>query len=148
VADFGEHALVSVAKERGVPVVELQHGYLDQFGHHAYSWTSLARPFKPRMTVPDYFLLYGEHWRRELCRGGFWEEELRVVGSPRIDNFRREVEGVGEGRLKVVVTTQGLDVPRLVEYLAAFLDGAEGRIQLGLDIKLHPIYETDKRLYE
>jgi len=146
-ADPCEYALVAAAKERGITVIEMQHGFLDRH-HAAYSWTTYALPFRFRMPVPDIVLLYGEHWKRELELNGFWDERLRVAGSPRIDCYRTRREGRPETRVqRVLVTTQGVDTPRVLRFIRELLREARGRMALEVDLKLHPVYEPNKTPY-
>jgi len=162
VTAYANHAAVAAAKGRGIAVVELQHGVVDR--HHAgYDWSATARPYKPRLPIPDRLFLYGRYFRDELTAGGFWDEELRVVGSPRVDAYRRRREppatssqwsprdfpashelhtpddpATPSAPLKLVLTTQGWDVARLVAFMAETLDRARGVVPPSLTVKLHP----------
>lgn len=144
VADANEYALAAAAKEHGITVLELQHGISDRT-HAGYSWTEYARPYRSRMPIPDRMLLHGEHWRRELAGGGFWGDSLRVVGSPRIDRYRAMVASPPVETCSILFTTQGLDVPEVVDYLRAFLDLV--RVPVRLSIRLHPVYDPDGNVY-
>jgi hypothetical protein len=146
VADFGEYALVAAAKERGIPVLELQHGVV--YGdHHGYGWSTYALPYRDRMPIPDRFLLYGEHWRGELARNGFWDASLEVVGSLRMDDYRARRAGQRrDAGKRLLVTTQGIETERVMRFLAEFL-ALEGARDLELIVKLHPAYEPNKETY-
>jgi hypothetical protein len=146
VADSGEHALVAAAKEHGSVVLELQHGINDR-SHAGYSWTAYALPYRRLMPVPDRLLLHGEHWRRELDQDSFWGDSARVVGSPRIDRYRRVAVTRSDDVCTVLFTTQGLDVKQVTEWLRAFLEDLRKRVPLRLVIKLHPIFDVDKSVY-
>lgn len=145
VADAGEYAAAAAARQTGSTVLELQHGINDA-SHPGYSWTAYALPFKAVMPVPDRLLLYGEHWRRELSAGGFWGDDLRVVGSPRFDRHRSLRTRHETDVCTVLFTSQGFHVGRVAALLAAFLDQA-GSLPLRLIVRLHPAYESDKRPY-
>jgi len=148
VADPGELALVAAAKERGIRVLEFQHGINDRY-HSRYSWTAYGLKYKRRMPIPDRLLLYGEHWKNELEGSGFWQDALRVVGSLRVDQYRRFAARAvaGEG-IRLVFTTQGVEVERTIAFFVDFLTAAKEQRDLRLCIKLHPIYDPDKRPYE
>lgn len=143
VADAGEHALVAAAKEQGSLVLELQHGIADA-SNPGYAWPAWAVPQRPSMPVPDRLLLHGEHWRRELGGGPFWNDALRVVGSPRIDRYRRlPVERPAEA-CTVLFTAQGLDVANVTAFLSESLERVRGRASVRIAVRLHPVYDTDK----
>ncbi|HEX2210467.1 MAG TPA: hypothetical protein VHG93_22500 [Longimicrobium sp.] len=139
-ADPGENALAAAARERGIRVLEMQHGLV--YGdHHAYGWTGYAVPYRGRMPVPDRVLVYGEHWRRALARGGFWGDALRVVGSLRMDAYRARRGPPGRGGERMVlVTSQDIETERLAAFLAEFLR-LEPDPGLRLVVKLHPASE-------
>ena len=145
VADCSEHAFIAAAKELGIRTFELQHGISDRY-HAGYAWTKYAVPFKKKMPVPDRVLLYGEHWRKELDgEGGFWQSELRVVGSPRLDRYRRQVPSGGHDRFRIVVTGQGF----FGSEVAAFLLEVLRRVpDVEIVVKLHPVFGSDKALYD
>ena len=145
-ADPFEASLTAAARRRGIPVVELQHGLNDPAHHAAYAWGPEARPFRDRLPLPDRLFLYGEHWRSRLASAGFWDDELTSVGSARMDRYRALAIPRPTDHGVIVVTTQGLDVPRLVAFLGEWLRSA-GDQNVELVLKLHPAYETDRASY-
>lgn len=149
-ADPGEFAITAAAKERGIRVVELQHGVVSRHDP-AYSWTPYALKYKARMPIPDRIFLYGEYWQQELQSTGFWDEELRPVGSLRMDQYRKRREfNDNSGRRSVcmiLVTTEGIDTDRLIAFITEFLELARRKLEVALVFKLHPIRETNKSRY-
>jgi hypothetical protein len=146
VADPGEHALIAAAKEHGSSVLELQHGVADA-SNASYVWPSAAKSHRARMPIPDRLLLWGEHWRRELDREGFWGDSLRVVGSPRLDRYRQHAVGRSHDRCTILFTTQGLDVGLVSRFLSEALNQVIPEVPLRLFVKLHPIYDVDSQPY-
>ena len=145
-----EYEITAAAKELGIKVIEFQHGAFDRY-HPAYSWSAYALPYKANMSIPDRIFLYGEHWQRELEVNGFWDQEPRPVGSLRMDQYRKRRaihRATGKDGCTIVLTTQGMDVERLIAFVADFLKVADGQLEFRLYIKLHPAYETGKALYE
>lgn len=142
VADAGEHALVAAAKEHGSVVLELQHGIADA-SNPGYAWPASAAPHRARMPVPDRLLLHGEHWRRELGSGAFWGDALRVVGSPRLDRYRK-LPAERSDPCTVLFTAQGLDVANVTEFLGDAFERVRSRMPARLVVRLHPVYDTDK----
>ena len=146
IADPGEHALIAAAKEQGATVLELQHGVADA-SNASYGWPAAAKSYRPRMPIPDRLLLYGEHWRRELDREGFWDDSLRVVGSPRLDRYRQQTVDRSRELCAIVFTTQGLDVGAVSHFLRDTLAQLIPAVPLRLFVKLHPIYDADPKPY-
>jgi len=146
VADPGDLPLIAAAKELGIPVAELQHGFVDRY-HSAYSWTPYALKYLPQMLVADHFLLYGDFWREELASNGFWGDSLLPVGSTRIDQYRQMKIDRNEDITTVLLTTQGLDTESVIAFMSEFLQIAHSKNHLRLVIKLHPAYESSKEQY-
>jgi hypothetical protein len=140
-----EFALVAAAKERGSVVLELQHGIVDR-SHPSYAWTAQARPYRATMPLPDRLLLYGEHWRQELDQG-FWDNDARPVGNPRVDRWRRAGINRDDDVCTILFTTQGLDIPGVTAFVQSFLRSLSDRTRVRLVIKLHPIYDVDAKPY-
>ncbi len=68
------------------------------------------------MPIPDRIFLYGAHWQEELAANGFWQEELRSVGSLRLDQYRDLKIAKDARNCKIVLTTQGTDTERLLNF--------------------------------
>jgi hypothetical protein len=134
------YAQVAGARRAGVPVFELQHGVNDRY-HPAYSWTDYAKPYRAKMPLPDRIFLFGEHWRAELDRSGFWGDALRVTGSAHMDHWRGR-RARGEDTV-LVFTGQGFDGARAAEWLEeALRDVADPSVRLF--VRLHPVYASRK----
>jgi hypothetical protein len=148
VADPGEHDIVAAAKERGVVAIEFQHGFVDR-NHSSYSWSAYAARFRRCMPIPDRLFIYGTHWEEELVATGFWREEICVVGSPRIDQYRA-VRSTAEPMkdIALVVTAQGTDSEALIAFLLAFLSLVGTPLPFHLYVKLHPVYDTSRQPYD
>jgi hypothetical protein len=146
VADPGEHALIAAGREHGSLVLELQHGVAD-VSNASYGWPSEAKSHRLHMPISDRLLLWGEHWRRELDRNGFWGDSLRVVGSPRLDRYRQQAVSRSHDRCTIVFTTQGLDVGAVSRFLSEALAHVIPEVPLRLFVKLHPLYDVDSRPY-
>jgi hypothetical protein len=139
VTAYCDNAAVAAARELGIRVIELQHGFVDR-NHYGYSWTAAALPYAEKMPIPDQVWLYGEYWREELEARGFWKEQLRVVGSPRVDQVRASVGRAlsDHGTRSVVVTTQGIYTERLIEFLEEVLRQLGIADRVRIIIRLHP----------
>jgi hypothetical protein len=148
---YTNHALVAAAREVGIPVIEFQHGVIDRH-HPGYSWTAYASRYKNQMIIPDRIFVYGDYWQKELSDNGFWDNELRSVGSLRIDQYRNRSIIIDHEKIlahnkakKIIVTTQALDVERLISFIVEFLKIITTPVELF--IKLHP-REYNRQPYE
>jgi hypothetical protein len=147
VADPGETPLVAAARELGVQVAELQHGLLDRV-HAGYAWSDYATQYRAHMPVPDRLFLFGEHWRRELALSSFWGDALRVVGSPRIERYRAmRQKNRGDSSRLAVVTTQGIETPRMIAFVRELALRARAAMPLRVIVKLHPVYDQSAQPY-
>jgi hypothetical protein len=146
VADPGEHASVAAAKELGVTSIELQHGGTTDRYHSGYCWTSYGIPHRRTMPIPDRLFLYGEHTRREIDGHGFWGESIRVVGCPRVDQYRTRRSEPAPGGPRVLLTT-GASIAATITFMAEFLRASRHVPGLELWVKLHPIYEGSPDAY-
>lgn len=146
----GGWELVAAAREQGICYIDFQHGFVDGETHPTYSWSKAALPYKAHMPVPDYFFLYGEHWRRLLAANGFWGDTLQVVGSLRMDRYRTLKANYADDDDRpctIVWTSNGVYVAEALAFVAEFLRLAQG-VEFRFYIKLHPAYETSKDIYE
>jgi hypothetical protein len=147
VADSGDSALVAAARENSIRVAEIQHGIMDRY-HAGYSWTPYATPYREKMPIPDRLFLYGEHWRRELDAHGFWREALRVVGSLRVDRYRRRRRTrETEQDRTILLTTQGIDTDRIIRFVRELFEGSSRLRALRVIIRLHPLYDANANRY-
>lgn len=149
-ADPGQFAFWAASHELGVPTVEFQHGVFTRVHPNALNITMSKH--REHLLAPDKIFLFGEYWKQQLLLNRYYQEELVVVGSPRIDRYRKlrkeilSIENQDKDNITILLTSQGLDLVRLIAFIREFLDIAESKIQYTLYIKLHPA-EREKTLY-
>ena len=146
VADPGEFAMFAAAKEHGLKCFEFQHGLIDRF-HYAYSWGSDAKKYKTHMPIPFRIFLFGEQGKDELDTLGFWDKELKVVGSLRVDSYREKVIKEKPSKCTLTYISQGIDRDSVIVFITAFLNQVRDIMDLDLFIKLHPVYESKSEPY-
>jgi hypothetical protein len=150
-ANQDEYAIWAAAKELGIITLEFQHGLFPRYDPDALPF--LAADYRESLIVPDKILLYGEYWLNELKKNQTYINELVVVGSPLIDQYRKMIDlylqqKSHDSPCVILLTTQGIDREHLIQFIAHFLRLAQGKLEYELDIKLHPGFEADKRPYE
>lgn len=146
---YSDHAPIAAAKEKGIKVCEFQHGGFIGSGPE-YGWSSYASKYKSKMPVADRLFLFGDYWKEQLEPDDFWGSGLHAVGSLRMDEYRKKPRkriGKENARRRLLLTTQGVDTERLIDFVSEFLQLAKAG-EIELDIKLHPAYESDKGVYQ
>lgn len=133
-----EHMCMTVneiAHDRGIPIVELQHGTINEW-HWAYNYanTGSIRQF------PDYVLLFGEFWRRAVR----WPiEETRVIsaGFPYLEE-KRKLPGLKRkqgGETVVLFLSQGIIGERLSGLACRLRELVKAeKLPVRIIYKLHP----------
>jgi hypothetical protein len=75
--------LTPIAKERGIPVVELQHGTIGP-AHLAYHFAPTRKP----LAFPDYLLTFGSFWSERATSLPIERDRLVDVGFAWLNRFR------------------------------------------------------------
>jgi hypothetical protein len=111
-AAYGSRAgAVALMKERGIVVVEPQHGWIGP-SHGAYNFgRSMATPelFKH---MPDYLLTFGEFWSNQVR----FPSPAIAIGKPELWDAAQRLRTAGPGRQVLVVSSvqRPLETARLV----------------------------------
>lgn len=120
--------------ERGLTVVEVQHGYVSSH-HPAYNHPApcLKDPDHPcRRYLPDHLLVFGSHWAEQIRVPA----RVHVVGYPHLDRLcqvrQREAKARPE---EVLIISQGYVTESLVEVAQALSRAFPRR---AIHFKLHP----------
>lgn len=147
VATNGEYALLRAAQQQGIRFIELQHGIFTPDHHDALPAASLEQA-RADLLLPDVFAVYGDYWR-ELLADTAMGRLGRVIpcGCAAIEKDRKvgAEDSACRGLPRILVTTQGISVSELVDFLDAFLERSTSRFELL--IKPHPTCD-ERRPYE
>lgn len=133
VVSYGKESLIEAARERGIPVVELQHGVIHR--HHL----GYAYPGGTKRCFPDWLLAFGDYWRR-AAPYPIRAERVVSVGYPYFEAEAARHRGVGR-RDQVLFLSQGAigaPLSRLAVELAALQPSS-------VAYKLHPAEYRDWR---
>lgn len=146
VSDTGEYGLNLAAGRRGIRFIELQHGVFDD--QHPDAVPLEAEGSRLELLLPDILASKGNHWIDQL-RGSRQGPGCAVaVGNEQIDELRALRTGRGtSGPLTVLVTSQGLDSQELVNWLLDLARCAPPSLDYQIQVKLHPIYDSDPSVY-
>jgi hypothetical protein len=93
-------ALIEVCKERGIPVVELQHGV--DFEYKAD--ISYDTPIDGELCLPDVYFSWGEYWRD---KPNFAIDDVRVVGWPFLETVSKRYSSDGDDMRVLFISQPG-----------------------------------------
>jgi len=128
-ANIDHMALISAARELGIPTVELQHGVAGK-KHLAYNFLDASRENK---YLPDYFFTWGDYWTKTVSLP---EGTTPIsVGFPQMDVSRNYLKDVRQNEKHVIFYSSQI---RALGILA--LDVVDELAELGFTVKykLHP----------
>ena len=143
---YNSHHVIAAARASGAQVVELQHGAFFESGPE-YCWSEYAVAHRQWMPVPDRLLVYGQHWGEILGADSFWGDRVRIVGSQRIDEYRRRRSTRQTDGCLLVFTTQGVSQPGIAKWVADLLSHTKDWSGLRVVIKLHPVADFARESY-
>jgi hypothetical protein len=148
VPNSGQFALFLAANSLGIPFVEMQHGIFSE--NHPDSLPADALGYdRYSMLLPDLLTVYGSYWMDRLKETALGRlARIRAVGAPLIDvdrMLRQRRFAADPARPVLTLTSQGLGVEQLADFVAAFLKLYSA--PLLLNIRLHPGYEAGASHY-
>lgn len=100
VPSYGKEDFIEACKILRIPSAELQHGVIHRF-HLGYSYEGKDRR---KLTYPDYFLTFGEYWKRGI-EYPIPPERIIPVGYPLVDEARKKYRNV-ERKNQIVFISQ------------------------------------------
>lgn len=133
-------ALNTVAKSRGIPTVELQHGVMGKY-HVGYN-------FSRKMDLPgfpDYLFLFGRFWQ-DTTQFPIDLSKIRIVGWPYYENkFLHTPENKsGSGKKRILFISQGT-VGNTLSQIAVEISKRNEMRNYEVVYKLHPGEYADWR---
>lgn len=139
VVSYARETFVEACRERGVPVVELQHGVVSPY-HLGYAYPGE----RTKRAFPDYFLSFGDFWEG-IVDLPLDDDRVVPVGYPYLEQRADALSDRSGNRRQVVVVSQGTIGESLSEFAVAF---AERNPAYGVVYKLHPgEYSRWRRAY-
>ncbi len=131
---FSRFILNEVAKERGIKVIELQHGHM-RSDHVAYNY--LEKCVSP--ALPDYYFLYGDLWK-DVARLPVEPDNVKVVGWQYLENkveyYKKQKRDKSDKKTIIFLSqgTVGKELSKLALETLNLLD----KEKFGIIYKLHP----------
>lgn len=147
VSDTGEYGLCLAARRRGIRFIELQHGVFDASQPDAIPLWVEGSAFE--LVLPDVLATRGEYWSEQLASTRQGRDHVVAVGDAMTEWARARRNNARERRdLHLVVTSQGLDRSRLVDWIDQLANCAPASLEWRLSVKLHPVYDFNSHEFE
>ena len=129
VVSYGKHTFIEACKNKGVPVVELQHGVIYP-NHLGYSFAGE----RTKTLFPDYLLTWGEFWSNDV-EFPIPDDRVIPVGYPHLEQSARQYENT-RSQGQILFISQGT----IGEQLSKFAMEVDRHPDVDHDIvyKLHP----------
>jgi hypothetical protein len=148
VPNSGQFALFLAAKNLAIPFVEMQHGIFSEDHPDSLPATALGYD-QESLLLPDLLTVYGTYWADRLGDTALGKlGRIRVVGAPLIEPGRvlRQSKFSPDPTTPILtLTSQGIGVERVANFVSAFLKLYSGPLQF--NIRLHPGYEAGASAY-
>lgn len=147
VSDTGEYGLCLAAHRQGIRFIEVQHGIFDASQPDAIPlWVEGSAV---ELVLPDVLATRGVYWHEQLASTRQGRDHAVAVGDATTDWARARRRSAHERReVHLVLTSQGLDTIRLVEWIDELARCAPASLEWRLSIKLHPYYDSSPREFE
>lgn len=101
VSAYSNSPMIAVLKEKGVEIVEIQHGIIGSM-HRGYNYAVTD----PLLSTPDRIYVYNEFWRDELIAAGYYKHgQIKIKGRLKYDLIDKDV--MIENNRFIVFTGQG-----------------------------------------
>lgn len=125
--------LNELAKEMGIPTVELQHGTMHE-AHAAYQFADECGEIKQ---FPDYVFVFSEYWKR-CANLPIPAERVRVTGYPFFEEQLYKYHADKNGKIiNIIFVSQGT-IGMELSRLAADVSGLLDKSKYHIIYKLHP----------
>jgi|GEM_PF-1152425 len=147
VSDTGEYGLRVAAHRANVRFIELQHGVFNATQPDAIPlWVEGSAA---ELVLPDVLATRGSYWVEKLAMTRQGRDHAIAVGDAVTDSARAQrAARTGDGRVHLVLTSQGLDTERLVAWIGELARSAPSSLDWRLSVKLHPIYDSSPEKFD
>lgn len=128
VVSYGNETFIESCHDRGIPVVELQHGVVNRY-HLGYSYPGK----REKEVFPDYFFSWGEAWNR-MVELPLSPDSIIPVGYPYLEQRVSDLQDIASEEIAMFISqgTIGEELSRLA------VEFAEQNPELEVVYKLHP----------
>ena len=136
---YGREGAIAAAKCAGVPVWELQHGFLGP-EHMGYIYDRESVPSnRSALPFPDRFFTFGDYFREVIEQSGYCApDSVSSLGLPRLEHFKKTIPRASWKRrpFRVLISSQWIYYESLVDFLRRATSHSASDIEFV--IKPHP----------
>lgn len=126
-------ALNELAKEMGIPTIELQHGTMHS-AHAAYQFPKECKEIKQ---FPDYVYVFSEYWKK-CANLPISDDHIKVTGYPYFERQLNKHKAIKEDkRVNIIFVSQGT-IGKELSILASELCDLLDKDGYHIIYKLHP----------
>lgn len=139
--DFEKYLVNELAKDMGIPIIELQHGTMGKY-HIGYNFVEKMM----LSTLPDYIFVFGQFWK-DTTRLPIDDSNVKVVGWPYYENKVDSRMSVKGDKKVILFISQG-PIGKELSNLAVNLSRKINLERYKIIYKLHPgEYDRWKKEY-
>lgn len=121
-ASYGSRsALISRLKDRGVIIIEPQHGWIGA-SHGAYNFGAAMSTPELKRTLPDVLLTFGDYWTRGIRHPA----DVISVGKPHMNTMAENLPPFDARPREVLVVSSIADPDETAEFTLALRDALPG----------------------
>lgn len=113
----GRASVISMMKDRGIRVLEPQHGWIGP-SHGAYNFGSVMSTPELKKTLPDVLLTFGDFWTSSVRHPA----EVVSVGKPYLEEKARDLPVLAERPQDFLVVSSVAEPQRMAEFTLALRD--------------------------
>ncbi len=129
ISSYNELTFIEVAKDMGIPVVELQHGMISIY-HTGYSF---PQEFHEYVIAPDYLFTFGEYWN-SAANYAIDDDRIMSMGFPFAESQMKKIKAKAKDEILFISQwTTGQEIASYAVELSK-MPSVEQEIVL----KLHP----------
>lgn len=131
VVSYGLAPIIKAAKDKGVEVIELQHGVFSDY-HLGYSFPSTAADSLDYF--PDRLLVWDDYWRR-MCKLPLSPNKIAIKRFSFFDKKYGEFKHVKRKEKQIIVISQGVIGSKLADIILKNISDLQ---EYKIIYKLHP----------
>ena len=118
----GRASVISMMKDRGIRVLEPQHGWIGP-SHGAYNFGSAMSTPELKKTLPDILLTFGDFWTSSVRHPA----EVVSIGKPYLEEQARDVPGLADRPREFLIVSSVAEPHKMAEFTLAVRDALGSR---------------------
>lgn len=113
----GRSSLISLMKDRGIRVIEPQHGWIGP-SHAAYNFGAAMSSPELLKTLPDVVMTFGDFWSERIRHPA----DVVSIGKPHMDEMSRELTELKDRAREVLVVSSVAEPDKTADFVLSLRD--------------------------